>query len=51
MPKFYLAVTRVLENGTSNSNQTFLIKVEVNQNEVDPGYIDHMFLDDTTYPG
>jgi hypothetical protein len=28
-----------------------LIKVEGNQDEVDPNYIDHMFLDDTTYSG
>ena len=48
-PKFYLGITRVLENGNSNASNTFMIRVETAQLEVDPNYIDHMFLD--TYAG
>ena len=48
-PRFYLGITRVLENGNSNASSTFLIRVETVQLEVDPNYIDHMFLD--TYAG
>ena len=50
-PVYYLGIVRVTESGSSSTNQSFLIKVEGKMREIDPNYIDHMFLEDKDFAG